>query len=404
MSNKGLFNIQYDTIQQILKELKFLLHKDRDEVITGKYTFEQTPDFPSNPFQKSGRLSIDSIESTIVVDEKLTFYTPNSYGLTLANEFEEESQIGLLIGLIGGERFLPQKFYHLFVLPNGKQYFRVGTFNGTTATWTDLVETNLFTDAEKLQLSLTSGTNTGDQDLSALATKLEVGAETTAREQADIVLTNLINTVSGGYLGVVAHDAASAPEPGVTGYYEFSSAGVVAWLDGTPTVAVGDRLSVLFDDPTYTYTVLVDTSKVSTNEQTLSNEQKTQARTNIGAFAANDVAGELGDSETKVMSQKAVTDELAQLASYVSVLNTMFMRAGFQIKDVTSYNEYGIPNEYNCVWEDGTEGRVVLSNFDENVFEYRRKKAYYRDIEVDYGDVIYDENGYILSQSPTLIN
>ncbi len=82
----------------------------------------------------------------------------------------------------------------------------------------------------------------------------------------------------------------------------------------------------------------------------------------------------------------------------------MLMGAGFQIKDVISYNEYGIPNEYNCVWEDGTEGHVVLSNFDENVFEYRRKKAYYRDIEVDYGDVIYDENGYILSQSPTLIN
>jgi hypothetical protein len=42
--NAGLFNIRFDTIQKILSELKFIPRKDGNEVIKGKYVFEQVPD------------------------------------------------------------------------------------------------------------------------------------------------------------------------------------------------------------------------------------------------------------------------------------------------------------------------------------------------------------------------
>lgn len=53
-------------------------------------------------------------------------------------------------------------------------------------------------------------------------------------------------------LGGITYDAA-APTPGRSGIYEFTSAGVCSWLDGT-SVAVGDRAIVVYYDTTYTYT------------------------------------------------------------------------------------------------------------------------------------------------------
>ena len=53
-------------------------------------------------------------------------------------------------------------------------------------------------------------------------------------------------------LGGITHDAA-APTPGRSGIYEFTSAGVCSWLDGTPVV-IGDRAIVVYYDTTYTYT------------------------------------------------------------------------------------------------------------------------------------------------------
>ena len=47
--------IMYNTIQTILADLKRKLSMDRDETIKGQYTFEKTPEFPSNPFQNSGK-------------------------------------------------------------------------------------------------------------------------------------------------------------------------------------------------------------------------------------------------------------------------------------------------------------------------------------------------------------
>jgi len=72
--------------------------------------------------------------------------------------------------------------------------------------------------------------------------------------------------IQGGYLGTLLHTDA-APEPGVSGIYKFISAGVVSWLSGTPTVAVGDEVSVVFTDPTYTYTYIQNPYELLANKQ-----------------------------------------------------------------------------------------------------------------------------------------
>ena len=72
--------------------------------------------------------------------------------------------------------------------------------------------------------------------------------------------------IQGGYLGTLLHTDA-APEPGVSGIYKFISAGVVSWLSGTPTVAVGDEVSVVFTDPTYTYTHIQNPYELLANKQ-----------------------------------------------------------------------------------------------------------------------------------------
>lgn len=75
-----------------------------------------------------------------------------------------------------------------------------------------------------------------------------------------------VSAIQGGYLGTLLHTDA-APEPGLSGIYKFISAGVVSWLSGTPTVAVGDEVSVVFTDPTYTYTYIQNTNEQLVNKQ-----------------------------------------------------------------------------------------------------------------------------------------
>lgn len=90
----------------------------------------------------------------------------------------------------------------------------------------------------------------------AAAEQLEVdlGVEVQNRTNGDANLQNQINTVASGYLGAIAYNA-SAPTPAKNGWYDFSTGGVVSWLTGTPTVKIGDRVSVLYTAPsTYVYT------------------------------------------------------------------------------------------------------------------------------------------------------
>lgn len=77
-----------------------------------------------------------------------------------------------------------------------------------------------------------------------------------AVEDGDANLQSQLNLLSAGYLGAIAYNDA-APTPTQSGYYEFSSAGVCSWLAGTPTVKVGDRVSVKFTAPsTYVRTLI----------------------------------------------------------------------------------------------------------------------------------------------------
>ena len=84
---------------------------------------------------------------------------------------------------------------------------------------------------------------------------IDLEAEVQNRTIGDTDLQNQINTVASGYLGAIAYNA-SAPTPAKNGWYDFSTGGVVSWLTGTPTVKIGDRVSVLYTNPTYIYSYI----------------------------------------------------------------------------------------------------------------------------------------------------
>lgn len=85
----------------------------------------------------------------------------------------------------------------------------------------------------------------------AAATTAASGAAAAATTAASGATTAVL---SAGYLGSIAYNAA-APTPAKNGWYDFSTGGVVSWLTGTPTVKIGDRVSVLYTAPsTYLYT------------------------------------------------------------------------------------------------------------------------------------------------------
>lgn len=116
-----------------------------------------------------------------------------------------------------------------------------------------------------------------------------------------------VSAIQGGYLGTLLHTDA-APEPGLSGIYKFISAGVVSWLSGTPTVAVGDEVSVVFTDPTYTYTHIQNPYELLANKQnSLAADGTGSKYPTVDAVNAM-IVGELGDSETKVVNQKTVLD------------------------------------------------------------------------------------------------
>lgn len=62
----------------------------------------------------------------------------------------------------------------------------------------------------------------------------------------------------------------------------------------------------------------LENSVVKHSEQTLLNSEKSQARSNIGAFATADVVGELGVSETRVVNQKVVSENFLLKSGHVS--------------------------------------------------------------------------------------
>ncbi len=128
----------------------------------------------------------------------------------------------------------------------------------------------------------------------------------TTRAMSEKAVTDELDFLDGkidgavsGYIGAIAHNAA-APTPGKSGYYEFSSAGSCAWITGgAVTVAIGDRVSVVFDDPDYTYVYVGQSDKVSTNVQSLTEGQKMQARENIGGASHEDMLVKLSEKTDK---------------------------------------------------------------------------------------------------------
>ena len=83
-----------------------------------------------------------------------------------------------------------------------------------------------------------------------------------------------------------------------------------------------------------------------------------------------------------------------------ATLNMLKSKA-WSISGNVVYDTNEIPQSYNIIWNDGTSGTVVMSNFNGDVFEYTTITATYQDKTIVYG-LTYDENGYITNENITI--
>ena len=90
------------------------------------------------------------------------------------------------------------------------------------------------------------------------------------------------------------------------------------------------------------------------------------------------------------------------LSPYSSIFK-MWINAEFATKDNVVLNDDGIPQSYNCLWSDGTSGEATFSNYDLDVLEYKDCSVTYKSFTIQYGTIVFDENGYIKSQGITSI-
>ena len=162
-------------------------------------------------------------------------------------------------------------------------------------------------------------------------------------------------------LGGITYDAA-APTPGRSGIYEFTSAGVCSWLDGT-SVAIGDKAIVVYDT-TYTYTYQenlntnieqvrsqatnkVPSSKLLDDELTALNteietkvsmlvDELTAINTEIEKFDKTSLESERSQSTTTVPTSKLLDDELTALSTEIETKASELLAATVYI----SANDY----------------------------------------------------------------
>ena len=343
------------TFLDIIRDFRLVAFKDRDEVIYGKYKFMQSPKFPANPFQDSGRIIVDNIEDTVVIDDSLTFYTTNAYGLTVNNGFMGETNMHLMVGNIGGNTLFPKKYYHMFIMPDGKSYIRIGIFNGVEATWTEFIGSNRFTDEQVELLANTSGVNTGDQDLSHLATTGALYSEYQARITADGVLQQQVLALASGspkgsYLEY--QDLVDAYPTGTEGIYVVVTTGNwyywggATWDIGGLFQAPLAVVNVTGNDVTKVMNQDIVTKELNKRiaivDQEFTDEEQEIARNNIGAQSVSDAALQTADKTLvgaiNVLHQR--TNTLEDSKVYLSENDYQILIDNDLVEPNVEYNVY----------------------------------------------------------------
>lgn len=177
-------------------------------------------------------------------------------------------------------------------------------------------------------------------------------------------------------LGGITHDAA-APTPGRSGSYEFTSAGVCSWLDGT-SVAIGDRAIVVYNT-TYTYTYQENTNTNTNIEQVRSQTTNKVPSSKLlddelnEKFDKTSLESARSQSTTTVPTSKLLDDELTalntEIETKVSLLEDELMTLNTKIEteasELLAATVYISANEYQTL----IDNELVNPDVEYNIYE-----------------------------------
>ena len=112
----------------------------------------------------------------------------------------------------------------------------------------------------------------------------------------------------------------------------------------------------------------------------------------------------LGDDYAYTLTKNYYVDKLNDTVERaveqidLNVTLNMLKSKDWVISGNVTYDSNEILQSYNITWADGTAGTVVLSNFNEDVFEYTTITATYQGKTIVY-NLTYDVNGYITNET-----
>lgn len=128
---------------------------------------------------------------------------------------------------------------------------------------------------------------------------------------------------------------------------------------------------------------------------------------NIHVIENNGFTNENGSNKIEVGSAGIILKSTGA-ASFIAVFEdsvqdrnidtNMLKSKDWSISGNVVYDSNDIPQSYNITWADGSAGTVVMSSFNEDVFEYSTITATYQSKTIVY-NLTYDVNGYITNET-----
>lgn len=237
--------------------------------------------------------------------------------------------------------------------------------------------------------------------------------EVSNRENADSLLQNQLSSAISGYIGSIPHNEVLAPEPNLSGYYEFNSSGIpYEWVisaGAIDSVSSGDRIYVNLIDSTYTYFYVSQSDKVSTLPQNLNIVKKLQVQDNIGIISNVQFGTFINSVSVSVVEGSAVIN-ISSSSPYgrvcyayhnrvtqATTLDEQYIVNGFDklVWNIKSNNVYIVPDAVQVEDYELILFQPVLSN--ENILEvgllsdkYKYNPGYYEFFKLQ------DENSLII--------
>lgn len=129
----------------------------------------------------------------------------------------------------------------------------------------------------------------------------------------------------------------------------------------------------------------------------------TKCRIGSKPQSGGDMEIEVTDPDVKAIAIQAhvtstpVLSKLSQVRLKDKIVRNMLVAKQWEIKGNVRYDANELPVSYDITWADGSPGTVLLSDFDDEVLEYKTIKATYGSRSVTFHKT-FDSNGYEIKE------